>query len=131
MFGLLSTARHTPELSTSLCSPENTFQIIENCDIGFVGYRNLDDNFFHIDMASGQAVEFFRLGKPIITLGQNTLCDFVRINHSGIHINHISEMNAAIQCIMNDYATYSHNSRSCFEKYFDSQLYIDKLLEWI
>jgi hypothetical protein len=120
-----------PILSEKRVSSENIYTVIEKCDIGFVGYTDEDLNFKYISKASGQAVEFLKMAKPIISIGNNDLGKFLEENSAGIEIRSFDMLSRAITNIVLKYEDYSRNALKCFKKYFDSCLYIDKLLEWI
>jgi hypothetical protein len=120
-----------PFLSKERVSSENVYTIIDKCDIGFVGYTDKDLNFKYISKASGQTIEFLKMAKPVISIGDNDLGKFLEENSAGIEIKSFDMLSSAVNNIVSEYEKYSKNAFKCFQKYFDSSLYVDKLLEWI
>jgi hypothetical protein len=118
-----------PFISEERIDPKFIYTIIEKCNIGFVGYTDKELNFKYIAKASGQLVEFLKMGKPIISIGENNIGIFLEENKAGKEIKNISMLSETITSITSEYETYSKNALSCFKKYFDSNLYINKLIE--
>lgn len=121
-----------PMVSSRTVSPKLIYQISDYCDIGFVCYEDEEDmNFFLIARASGQLVEFLRVGLPVIIMGKNNLPPFVEEQGIGIGITDMSEINHAIRTIAQNYQRYSQNCVQCFERYFDVGKYVPKVLGWL
>lgn len=128
---LLKSCHRQPMVSSSFINPDNLCQIVDFCDIGFVGYRQSDLNFRFIAKASGQIVDFLRVGVPVIVLGENDLGVFVEENGLGIHLKTINGLNDAIGNISGNYQEFSRNCFNCFDDIFDSDRYIPDILNWI
>lgn len=134
----INNCKKIPIVSELRVNPEKIEQIVNKCDIGFIGYGNdnqdceNDLNFYYLKFASGQMVEFLKLAKPLVIYAPTSnLDEFVREENIGICINSFDELDLKIDIIKNNYEFYSKNALECFKKYFDSNLYIDKLLEWL
>ena len=120
-----------PIISNFIVAGDKVPQIINKCDIGFIGYSQTDLNFYYISRASGQLVEFLRMGKPVIVMSHTNLNDFVELHKIGIGIKDIDQLNEAIGIIKSNYEFYSQNCLDCFRKNYDGQLFIPKILEWL
>jgi len=127
----LSVVKKQPFISDMRIDPTYIYTITKKCDIGFVGYTDIEQNFKFIAKSSGQLVEFLKMGKPVISIGENNIGMFLEENKAGIEIKLFSMLSEAITIITKEYEAYSKNALSCFYKYFDSKLYISKLLEFI
>jgi hypothetical protein len=120
-----------PMISSKIIDSKHLYQIIDFCDIGFVSYEVDDINHRYLSRASGQMVEFLRMGKPVIVMSKSDLNEFVETSGIGVGINDINELDHAIAVIKADYDTYSSNCIQCFNKFFNVNLYIPKILDWI
>lgn len=134
----INSLKKIPIISQMRVSGENIEKIVTKCDIGFIGYggdnknSETDLNFQFIKFATGQTVEFLKLAKPIITIGdKHNLGEFCKEENIGIAIKSIDEISGAIDKTVKNYEFYSKNALNCFNKYFNSDLYINKLLEWL
>jgi hypothetical protein len=120
-----------PFFSTLKTHYKYMYTIVDYCDIGFIGYKNKDNNHYYIAQASGQLVEFLRLGKPIISIGDTNLNPFIEENSIGIIITSMNQLQFAIDDIMVNYDKYSENCRKTFKKDFLLDNYIEKLVKWL
>lgn len=120
-----------PIVSSTIIDSKYLYQIIDFCDIGFISYEKIDLNHKYLSKASGQMVEFLRLGKPVIVMSKSDLKEFVNEEKIGVGIEDISELENAIKLIKDDYDTFSINCIKCFDNYFKSDLYIPNILRWI
>jgi hypothetical protein len=121
-----------PMVSSRFIAPQYISQLNDYCDIGFVCYADEENmNFFLIANASGQFVEFLRLGMPVISMGKTNLGRFVREHEVGLEIENMSEMTGAIEAIKKKYTLYSENCFKCFDRYFDFDRYVPQLTEWL
>ncbi len=111
--------------------PDQVHHVIEKCDIGIISYNVQNLNFFYIAHASGQFVEFLRLGKPVIVLGENELGSFVSQHSLGVQIKSILRLSVAIETVMNNFTKYSYNCRLMFKEQFDIDIYLSQLTSWI
>jgi len=121
-----------PMISSNVLDNRSLYQIIDFCDIGFVGYRwddIYDDRY--LSKASGQTVEFLRMGKPVIAMSESDLDEFIEASGVGIGITDMSELGSAIDQIRENYDRYSENSIHCFDEYFSPDTYIPKILDWV
>lgn len=127
----LKSCESQPMVSSIFINPDKLYQIIDFCEIGFVGYRQSDLNFKYISKASGQLVDFLRIGIPVVVLGDNDLGIFVKDNGIGVQLKYISDLNDAINEIVEKYQFYSQNCLKCFDDMFDSEKYILKVTTWL
>ncbi len=121
-----------PMVSSRTVSPKHIYQLSDYCDIGFVCYQDEENmNFFLTARASGQLVEFLRVGIPVIVMGKTNMPKFVEEQGVGIGIKDMSEMNHAIQAITQNYQQYSQNCFQCFNIKFDIEKYVPRILGWL
>ena len=119
-----------PIVSSERINGSDVWQIVNNADIGFIGYRVGDLNHRYICKASGQFIEFMRCGKPVIVIGPNNLDNFVEENRVGVAIQSLAQLGDALNTIISNYDDFSKNSLLCFKKFFDCSLYVPELVEW-
>lgn len=131
IMSLINNSNLLPIISTIIVPGDKLSQIINKCDIGFIGYSQNDLNFYYLSTASGQLVEFLRMGKPVIVMSKTNLNEFVELHNIGIGIEDLDQLNEALEIIKANYASYSHNCLDCFRKNYDGQLYIPKILDWL
>jgi glycosyltransferase involved in cell wall biosynthesis len=131
IMSLINESEMLPIISNVRVPGDKVSQVIDKCDIGFIGYSQTDLNFYYISRASGQLVEFLRMGKPVIVLSKTNMNEFVELHTIGVGIKDIDQLNDAIETIKANYAFYSANCLDCFRKYYDGRLYIPKLLKWL
>jgi glycosyltransferase involved in cell wall biosynthesis len=121
-----------PMVSSRIVSPKLIYQLNDYCDIGFVCYADEENkNFFLVAHASGQLVEFLRVGMPVIVMGKNNLPRFVEEQGIGIGIKDVSEMNRAVETIAQNYQIYSQNCFLCFNRYFDIEKHVLRIIGWL
>jgi len=131
IMSLINESEMLPIISNVRLPGDKVSQVIDKCDIGFIGYSQTDLNFYYISRASGQLIEFLRMGKPVIVLSETNMNEFVELHNIGIGIKDIDQLNDAIETIKANYASYSANCLDCFRKYYDGRLYIPKILKWL
>ncbi len=104
---------------------------IGKIDIGVVlcPLKNLNNTFFA--MASGQMVEYFRLGIPVISVGMNDMENFLSMTGGGVGIAQISELKDVVTHMEQEYEVYSEKARKTYEQYFDLELYQNELEDFL
>lgn len=100
---------------------------IAEADIGFVCYMTKDLNHHFISNASGQAVEFLKMGIPLIVFESSDIGAFIEENHSGIFISSIKDLSSAARTIAEHYSEYSNAARCAYEKHFNLDSTIERL----
>lgn len=116
---MLLNVKRKPHVSESIYDNTCLSQILNNYDIGFVGYTEKDSNHKYIENASSQMVDFLRLGIPVIGCGHSLFNDFVNKQNIGIGITSPEEMEEAIKKIIDNYSFYSYNARKLYELRFN------------
>lgn len=127
----LETCAAQPFVSTRILPPDDIDQMVDFCDIGFVGYRQVDSNFKLLAKASGQLAEFLRVGMPLIVIGENDLGLYVEENGIGVGLKDISELNAALARIVGDYDRFSLNCFKHFDEVYESNKYVPDVINFI
>ncbi len=112
-------AQRMPHISTFLYSNESLPQILNDYDIGFVGYAERSSNDRHMENTSSQVVSYSRLGIPVIGCGSSLFNDFVNKQKIGIGISSIEEMEDAIKKIIENYPLFASNARKLYESRFN------------
>jgi glycosyltransferase involved in cell wall biosynthesis len=120
-----------PVLSSVPLGAENLPKIVSRSDIGFLYYNgNSDLNYYNIRNASGQLVEFLRLGKPIIAMGKNNLQSLIEEHKIGIYLDDIDRLADAVTIIMDNYVVYSTACKALFDRQYDLSLYMHTISRW-
>lgn len=106
-------------------------EFIGKIDIGVVlcPLKNLNNTFFA--MASGQMVEYFRLGIPVISVGMNDMENFLSMTGGGVGVEQISELKDVVIHIEQEYGAYSEKARKTYEQYFDLESYQKELEDFL
>lgn len=102
---------------------------VAKADAGFVSYLNKDLNCHFISHASGQMVEFLRLGMPVIIYESRELGMFVEENRLGVYIDDMAGLEKGAERILKNYPEYSVSARECYLNRFNTSLYAAGLLE--
>jgi len=100
---------------------------IAQADIGFVCYMTKDLNHHFISNACGQAVEFLKMGMPLIVFESSEIGAFIEQNHSGICISSIKDLSSAARTIAENYGEYSKAARHAYERHFNLDSTIERL----
>lgn len=98
---------------------------VSEADAGFLCYMAEEPNFTLIAYASGQLVEFLKLGIPVIVYRSKILGAHVKEHECGIYIDDISELGDAISSMRADYARYSKAARKTYQNIYDLNKYIE------
>ncbi|BDA75519.1 hypothetical protein CAL7716_096850 [Calothrix sp. PCC 7716] len=113
---------------------EEVYKVFNATTIGVAFYKEIDENFSNIAKASGKLSAYLQYGKPVLI---NNLESLVNLNNQykfGKNIHDIScstEINEALEDILNNYDYYSKNARYCFEKEFMLDTKIEPFLKFI
>lgn len=127
----LATAKVIPEVSARLTSADEVHRIVGQCDLGFIAYVPGNLNFFYVARASGQLAEFFRCGKPVITIGESSLGLLLETQRLGRRISTMDELLPAIDSILADYSGYSRRCRATYLESYELGRYLPELLDWL
>ncbi len=128
MEGKILKARRMPHVSTLLYSNDSLPQMLDDYDIGFVGYAEEDSNFEHNENASSQLVDFLRLGIPVIGCGSFSFNEFVAKQNIGISISSMEETADVIKKIVDNYALFSSSARKVYEQRFNLNAHFNNLI---
>ncbi len=110
---------------------EQIDRVYESATIGLAFYRNLDDNFSQISMASGKISHYLKYGVPILVNNLASLSKLIDTYKVGIVINdplNSLEIELAIKKILDQYDLYSTNAKICFEEEFDFSKKVEPIL---
>ncbi len=120
-----------PFCSTLELNPNEVYKIVKKCDIGFIGYKADNLNFYYISSASGQLVEFLKLGKPIIVFGNTDLIDLVKKYNIGVAIESLEDLDMAILYIKQNYEKLSINCKNLFIEKYNIENYLENIYSWL
>jgi glycosyltransferase involved in cell wall biosynthesis len=115
----------------SILHPNQIPNLLSNYDVGVLGYKIMDSNFYYISNASNQLVEFLRCGLPIIVFGDSNLNEFVANHQVGFSVTNQNDFDRAIHQIINKYSFYQNNSTNLFNKKFSFEIYQQYLLNFL
>jgi len=118
---LIEDINRKPDVFEEFYGPHDLSLILDENDIGFIGYGERDTNHKYIVNASAQVVVFLRLGIPIIGMGSQIFCDFINKQKIGVGIITSEEIESAIKKIINNYPSYSDNARNLFRNRYHLQ----------
>jgi glycosyltransferase involved in cell wall biosynthesis len=127
----LSALSPCPLINDSFVSFDKISEVVQRCSIGFVGYRPGDEQFRLVKNASGQLVEYLRLGKPVVSMGHNDLGELLEDEGAGRKIRTSDEFFSAINEIHLNYDTFSQNAFALFSKRYDLAKYEAALLDFL
>ena len=108
--------------------------VFASVDIGLAFYKDIDNNFSQIAMASGKLANYLKHGKPVLVNNLASLSKLVDKHKIGIVIQDLSdalEIELAIDKILENYAFYSENARKCFEEEYDFGKKAEPILSYI
>lgn len=117
-----------PEVFSKSSSFYEMREIVNRADIGIIACDNKDLNNYFFSMASGQLVEFLRLGIPVIIIDMLELGNFVNTYECGLFINSFSELEIAYSKIIENYGAFSSKSFITYKKFFDLSIYRSSLI---
>lgn len=104
---------------------------LTNCNIGVLSYRLMSDNDLYLSGASGQLVEYLRLGMPVIVFGCDDIGMLVEMHKAGVYIHSEDHLSNAINHIRDNYMAFSENARKLFESNYDMSLYLPDIIKKI
>ncbi len=123
--------KNMPFCSTFELDGDKVYKIVEKCDVGFIAYKSDNLNFYYISFASGQLVEFLKLGKPVIVFGNTDLVNLVAKYNIGIAIEKIADLDSAIEYITLHYMELTYNCKKLFNDKYNINNYLEKLYSWL
>jgi glycosyltransferase involved in cell wall biosynthesis len=118
--------------SQSLLSNEELDQMIRSADIGVALYseEHLGYRAELMGLAAGKIGNYLKCGVPIIASNMPSL-KYIEDYHCGILVNDESEINAAVNQIMKDRATYSSNAYRCYNELWHPKNYLQTIYDKI
>jgi hypothetical protein len=110
---------------------EDLDQVFRSATIGLAFYRDIDENYSQIAMASGKLGYYLKHGKPVLVSSNASMSNFIDRTGVGIVISdpgNSVEVRDAIRRIVGNYDTYSAKARACYEREFDFGRNVQPLL---
>ena len=129
MFDAIHSAYYRPTIFPINDSFEKMRTNIATIDIGFVSYIRKELNERFISYATGQAVEFLRLGIPLLSFGNDIWGRFVESHNVGIHLTNIHELVESLLHLKKHYNDYSMSARKLYSSTFDIDRHLPTLTE--
>lgn len=108
--------------------------IFTSTTIGLVFYRNVDENFSEIAMASGKLSTCLKFGKPVLVNNLDSLSRLVDKYEFGIVINNPSnyqEIYQGLNKIIDNYEFYCQNAKNCFLNEFEVETKVNLFLDFV
>ncbi|MEW5847154.1 MAG: hypothetical protein AB2A00_00020 [Myxococcota bacterium] len=127
----LELAPHKPTVSERLVLPAQLSHILRGHHLGFVGYRVNDLNHRMLANASGQLVEFLRLGMPVLVMGNTTVNDLVVRHGVGVVLNSVEGLLPALATLAGDETGFRQRARDLFRKQFELPQRSAALRAWL
>lgn len=128
---LIETLARKPVVSPKYATIEDYQAAFASVDIGIMTNISLVINNYFCSMASGQLAEYTRMGIPVIVLFAEELGTFVEREQCGIYLRGTEGLPDAVAKLAGNYAFYSCNSSSVYDKYLNYELYRQPLAEKI
>jgi glycosyltransferase involved in cell wall biosynthesis len=129
ILSLIADCSNKPEMTPLSNSFMAMRSEIAKRDIGFVCYLRTDTNHQYLERASGQTVEFLRMGIPVIVMGNTQLASFIEGEGAGVCMSSIEELSQSIEEISKHYSGYSAAARQVYERFFDLEYYFEPFCE--
>ena len=108
--------------------------IYTSATIGLAFYKDINNNYSQISMASGKLSYYLKHGKPVIVNNLQSLARLIEKYKIGVVVQdplNSLEMESAIETILSNYSFYSKNAIICFEEEFDFAKKINPILSFI
>ena len=119
-------------VSENIIPADKISETLGACDIGFVGYKEKDQNHRYIIHASGQFVEYIKLGMPVISFASDIFNDFVDRQRIGASAESADGIARAAEIIVRNYNEYSKNARKLYENsYRQNSIFNERILDFI
>lgn len=125
---VLAAAARQPDFSTEMYAAEELSRFLDRFDVGFLGYREMDENHRHLENASLQLVLYLRLGIPVVCCASQSICQFVEQQGVGVAVAHPEQIEEALERITSGYCDYARRARALFETHFDLERYTSSRL---
>jgi glycosyltransferase involved in cell wall biosynthesis len=128
---IIETLNRKPKISEAWVPHDRIPEVVAGCSVGFLGNKLSHEQFFLLKNASGQLVEFLRCGKPVISMGDNNLGEFVEREGVGLQVRNAIEFRLALEAIHRDYGRFSRSSLQLFKKRFNLYNYTEALSQYL
>jgi len=108
--------------------------LVRSADVGVAFYcaqpgsTYTQDNIRYIGLSSGKLAYYLQAGLPVIVNDIPSLQRLIATHRCGEVTNDPSLTRPAIERILSDYETYSHNAVTCFNREFDFASKFDQVL---
>jgi glycosyltransferase involved in cell wall biosynthesis len=131
ILSMISLLPQKPTMSKLAVPFDKISPIVDQCSIGFVGYKPLDEQFRLIKNASGQLVEFLRCGKPVLIMGGNNLGELLERKQAGCIVSNSDQFFSALKEIREHYHEFSKNASLLFYEMYDLNKYEKSLYAFL
>jgi hypothetical protein len=121
-------------LSLEPVAYEQIDRIYTSATIGLAFYKDINNNYSQISMASGKLSYYLKHSKPVIVNNLQSLARLIEKYKIGVVIQdplNPLEIELAIERILSNYSFYSKNARICFDEEFDFAKKINPILSFI
>jgi len=104
---------------------------LASADIGIALYRDLGANFTLIRSASGKLAHYLKSGLPVVVNSYPGVSNMVDQYRCGIPINHVNQLQEAINKIFENYQQMHYGAYLCYEDNYRLSRYFSKVVERI
>jgi glycosyltransferase involved in cell wall biosynthesis len=110
-------------------------ELVQSADVGVAfycvqpGVAHMQDNIRYIGLSSGKLAYYLQAGLPVIVNNVPSLRRLVTTYHCGEVTDDPSLTVYAIERILSNYETYSHNAVTCFNQELDFLSKFDEVLD--
>ena len=113
-------------LSEDFLSQDEYDKMTISADIGLAIYKKVNENIYNMGTSSGKLMQYMRCLLPVITMKWPSLIDIIEKSQSGICINDFTEIEEAIDKIMNNRNYYAKNAYKTYAEKLDPKQYFKK-----
>ena len=105
--------------------------LVASGDIGIAFYNvnNEQRNVYNMGLSSGKIAHYLQLGLPIVTSSLPSVQRYVDKYGCGICVDRVDQVGEAVNKILNDYAKYSERALECFQREFNLDPFLNKILK--
>ncbi|MGC8603008.1 MAG: glycosyltransferase [Desulfomonilaceae bacterium] len=118
-------------LSTSFVEEARIQELISSCHIGLALYDNSVKNDRYTAFSSEKIALYLRSGVPIITFDNECYQSLFSEFKCGVPLKSIKGLSSAVQEIMSNYAAYQEQCLQAYEKYYNLEVTIPRIINSI
>ena len=109
-------------ISEKLFHTEEKYIAFQSCDIGFVGFKSINNNVMLAAGSAGKIFDFMMTGVPMVAINSPGMKEIIQVNKIGVVVDDINEINNALKYITLNHVSLKRNALNTFKYYeFNNQ----------